>query len=88
MRTTKQMSVTLPHEMADMVRAKVASGEYTSESKVASAAACAPWPPETGPLRPGCARRSSRPMSASQADSDSALTPEQVRARPALLRDR
>ena len=34
MRTTKQMSVTLPHEMADMVRAKVASGEYASESEV------------------------------------------------------
>lgn len=34
MRTTKQMSVTLPHEMADMVRAKVTSGEYASESEV------------------------------------------------------
>ena len=34
MRTTKQMSVTLPHEMADMVRAKVVSGEYASESEV------------------------------------------------------
>lgn len=34
MRTTRQMSVTLPHEMADMVRAKVASGEYASESEV------------------------------------------------------
>jgi putative addiction module CopG family antidote len=34
MRTTKQMSVTLPHEMADMVRGKVASGEYASESEV------------------------------------------------------
>ena len=28
------MSVTLPHEMADLVRAKVASGEYASESEV------------------------------------------------------
>lgn len=34
MRTTKQMSVTLPHEMADMVRARVVSGEYASESEV------------------------------------------------------
>lgn len=34
MRTTKQMSVTLPHEMADMIRAKVTSGEYASESEV------------------------------------------------------
>ncbi len=34
MRTTKQMSVTLPHEMADMIHAKVVSGEYASESEV------------------------------------------------------
>ncbi len=34
MRTTKQMSVTLPHEMADMVRAKVDTGDYASESEV------------------------------------------------------
>ena len=34
MRTTKQMSVTLPHEMADMVRAKVDAGDYASESEV------------------------------------------------------
>jgi antitoxin ParD1/3/4 len=34
MRTTRQMSVTLPHGMADMVRAKVTSGEYASESEV------------------------------------------------------
>ena len=34
MRTTRRMRVTLPHEMADMVRAKVTSGEYASESEV------------------------------------------------------
>ncbi|WP_026869696.1 type II toxin-antitoxin system ParD family antitoxin [Inquilinus limosus] len=34
MRTTQQFSVTLPNEMAEMVRAKVASGEYASESEV------------------------------------------------------
>lgn len=34
MRTTRQMSVTMPHEMAEMVRAKVTSGEYASESEV------------------------------------------------------
>lgn len=34
MRTTQQLSVTLPNEMADQVRAKVASGEYASESEV------------------------------------------------------
>ena len=34
MRTTRQMSVTLPLEMADMVRARVRSGDYASESEV------------------------------------------------------
>jgi len=34
MRSTQQFSVTLPHEMATLVRAKVASGEYASESEV------------------------------------------------------
>lgn len=34
MRTTQQFSITLPHEMAEAVRAKVASGEYATESEV------------------------------------------------------
>lgn len=34
MRTTRQLSVTLPVEMADMIRTKVSSGEYASESEV------------------------------------------------------
>lgn len=34
MRSTRQLSVTLPNEMAALVRAKVASGEYASESEV------------------------------------------------------
>ena len=34
MRTTQQMSITLPNELADLVRHKVASGEYASDSEV------------------------------------------------------
>ena len=34
MRTTKQISITLPNDMADMVKAKVRTGEYASESEV------------------------------------------------------
>ena len=34
MRSTQQMSITLPNEMAQFVREKVAAGEYASESKV------------------------------------------------------
>ncbi|NLS02750.1 type II toxin-antitoxin system ParD family antitoxin [Rhizobium sp. P32RR-XVIII] len=34
MRTTQPLSITLPVEMAKMVKDKVASGEYASESEV------------------------------------------------------
>lgn len=34
MRSTQQMSITLPNEMARIVREKVAAGEYASESEV------------------------------------------------------
>ena len=34
MRTTQQLSITLPNEMADAVKSKVAAGEYASESEV------------------------------------------------------
>lgn len=32
MRTTQQFSITLPNEMADIVKSKVAHGEYATES--------------------------------------------------------
>lgn len=34
MRTTQSLSITLPHEMAQMVKRKVSSGEYATESEV------------------------------------------------------
>jgi antitoxin ParD1/3/4 len=34
MRSTQQFSITLPNEMAAAVRAKVAAGEYATESEV------------------------------------------------------
>ncbi|CAN5270645.1 hypothetical protein BH11ACT1_BH11ACT1_14030 [soil metagenome] len=34
MRTTRQMSITLPMEMAEAVRERVRSGQYASESEV------------------------------------------------------
>ena len=34
MRTTKQLSITLPTDMADVIKAKVAAGEYATESEV------------------------------------------------------
>ncbi len=34
MRTTQQLSITLPNEMASLVKAKVAAGTYATESEV------------------------------------------------------
>ena len=34
MRTTQQLSITLPNEMASLVKAKVATGAYATESEV------------------------------------------------------
>lgn len=34
MRTTQQFSITLPNEMADVVKSKVTAGEYATESEV------------------------------------------------------
>ncbi len=34
MRNTAPITITLPHEMAAMVKAKVASGEYATDSEV------------------------------------------------------
>lgn len=34
MRSTQQFSITLPNQMADAVKAKVAAGEYATESEV------------------------------------------------------
>ncbi len=34
MRKTKSLSITLPHTMAKMIKRKVASGDYATESEV------------------------------------------------------
>ena len=75
MRTTKQMSVTLPHGMADMVRAKVASGEYASESEARTARACVRSARVTGRSIRGCGIRSHprfRPTAGRSGDFSSA----------------
>ena len=80
MRTTQQMSITLPHDMAEAVKAKVRAGEYASESEVirdglralmARDRAVENWLQEqVGPA-----------YDALQADPSSALTADQLRAR-------
>jgi putative addiction module CopG family antidote len=34
MRSTRQLSITLPNEMAELIRSKVESGDYATESEV------------------------------------------------------
>ena len=80
MRTTQQMSITLPNEMAEAVRTKVRAGEYASESEVirdglrallARDRAVETWLQEqVGPA-----------YDALKADPSRAVTPAQVRAR-------
>ena len=43
MHTTRQLSITLPNEMADAVRERVRSGEYASESEVVREGLRALW---------------------------------------------
>ena len=85
MRTTQQMSITLPNEMADAVKAKVRMGEYASESEV---------------IRDGLRALMARDRAAEswlhnqvapahdalRADPSRAVTAEQVRARLAAER--
>lgn len=80
MRTTQQMSITLPNDMADAVRAKVRAGEYASESEVirdglralmARDRAVESWlQDQVGPA-----------YDALKADPSSAVTADQLRAR-------
>ena len=83
MRTTQQLSITLPKEMADAIKSKVAAGEYASESEVirdglrvlmARDRAVESWlRDQVGPA-----------FDAIQADPSRAVTIDQVRARLAV----
>ena len=87
MRSTQQLSITLPKEMAEAVKAKVASGEYASESEVirdglrallARDRALESW------LRTEVAAA----YDEARADSDSLVSSTDVRARLAALHER
>ena len=80
MRTTQQLSITLPNDMANVLKAKVQTGEYATESEVirdglrallARDRAIDGWlRDQVGPA-----------YDALKANPSSAVTPEQVRAR-------
>ena len=83
MRTTQQMSITLPDELAETVKARIDSGEYATESEVirgglrtlmARDRAVEHWLREqVGPA-----------YDALKADPSRAVTAKQIRARLAL----
>lgn len=85
MRTTQQLSITLPNEMAEAVKAKVTAGEYATESEVirdglralmARDRAMQSWlRDQVGPA-----------YDALKADPSRAVTADQVRARLAAER--
>jgi len=56
MRTTRQLSITLPNDMAEALRERVRSGEYASESEVI-ARACGHCSPAIRLLKPGFVTR-------------------------------
>ena len=85
MRTTRQLSITLPNQMAEALRERVRSGQYASESEVirdglralfAQEAAVETW------LRDEVAAA----YDAAEADPASAATADEVRQRLARRR--
>lgn len=86
MRTTQQMSITLPKEMAQAVKAKVQSGDYASESEVIRDGLRTLWARERaverwlhGEIAPA--------YDALKADPTRAVSADQVRVRLAAERD-
>lgn len=79
MRSTQQFSVTLPHEMAALVRAKVASGEYASESEVIRDGLRALGARDRA-LDDWLSQRALPAYDAYRADPSHGLSPEEVRA--------
>jgi putative addiction module CopG family antidote len=79
MRSTQQLSVTLPNEMGALVRAKVASGEYASESEVVPDGLRAVAARDR-PLDDWLTRRALPAYDAYRADPSRGLSPEGVRA--------
>jgi len=79
MGTTQQLKITLPAEIAELVRAKVRTGEYATESEVVcdGLRALFAWDRVDGWLHdqvgPAC--------DALKSDPSRAITPDQVRAR-------
>jgi len=80
MRTTQQLSITLPTDMAEAVKAKVRTGEYASESEVIREGLRALTARERA-VEHWLATEVARAHDELAADPSQALTAEQVLAR-------
>jgi len=80
MRSTQQFSITLPNQMADAVKAKVAAGEYATESEVIRDGLRALMARDRA-LENWLAGQIAPAYDALKADPSRALSIEQVRAR-------
>ena len=81
----EQMSITLPHELADAVRAKVTAGQYANESAVISESLHALFEHENA-LEHWLHAEVAPALDALKADPSRARTAGQVRARLAAAR--
>lgn len=80
MRTTQQLSITLPNEMADAVKAKVKAGEYASESEVIRDGLRALMARDRA-IESWLHRQVGPAYDALKADPSRGITPQQLRAR-------
>lgn len=80
MRTTQQLSVTLPNDMADVVKEKVRSGEYASESEVIRDGLRALLARDRA-VESWLVQQVGQAYDALKADPSRALSPDEVRAR-------
>ena len=87
MRTTQQMSITLPNEMADAIRTKVRAGEYATESEVIREGLRALLSRDRA-IESWLQNQVSDAYDALKMDPSRALTIEQVRARLASEHDK
>lgn len=87
MRTTRQLSITLPNEMADVVKFKVQAGEYASESEVIREGLRALMARDRA-VENWLLSQVSPAYDALKADPSRAVTAEQVRARLAAEHDK
>ena len=84
MRTTQQLSITLPTEMAGLVKSKVACGDYATESEVIRDGLRALMARDRA-VEQWLLNQVAPAVDALKADPSSAVTADQVRSRLATL---